>query len=354
MSLIETLHQPLAWQSGSPLSSALFRASPNDFLVSEQLGFEPDGQGEHVFLRIQKTGENTDWVVQQLSRFSKTHPRDIGYAGKKDRHAVTEQWFSVKFPIKSTIDWSAFETPSLKVLQACRHSRKLKTGVHQGNRFVIRLRQVSDANDLKARFESVMQKGVPNYFGEQRFGHHYGNLYKGYQLIQNQLRENNRQKRGLYISALRSMLFNRVVSARLEQSLWDKLMLGDVLMLNDSQSCFSVNETSEMTELYQRLNAGQVHVTAPLWGRGGLMTRFAAESFEQQALVNWTELCQGLETLGLNQERRAVRVIPKNASIEQEAEEQWLVRFDLPAGSFATSVLREIAHLHTEDAVEGI
>lgn len=350
MNLIESLHQPLAWQLGSPKSDAVFRTFPDDFYVIEQLGFEPDGQGEHVFVRIRKTGENTDWVAQQLALFTKTHPRDIGYAGKKDRHAVTEQWFSVKVPIKETVDWAGFESESIQVLQQCRHSRKLKTGVHQGNRFKICLRQVTEGDDLQQRFDQLLESGLPNYFGEQRFGHDFGNLYKGHRLVLGELRERNRQKRGLYISALRSMLFNRVVSARIQQGLWNRLALGDVLMLNASQSCFNYLDQSDANDLLARLKSCDVHLTAPLWGRGGLMSKEDARTFEQTVLTPWTSLCEGLESLGLNQERRAARVVLQNASLDKVSTSEWMLQFDLPAGAFATSVLRELCHVHTSPA----
>lgn len=350
MNLIESLHQPLTWLLGQPKSTAVFRFLPEDFHVTEILGFEPDGEGEHVFALIRKTGENTDWVAQQLARHTKTHPKDIGYAGKKDRHAVTEQWFSVKIPIKQAVDWSGFESDTIQVIRHARHSRKLKTGVHQGNRFVIRLRKVTDGDDLQQRFEQLMRKGVPNYFGEQRFGHDFGNLYKGYRMLLGELRENNRQKRGLYISALRSMLFNRVVSARIDQGLWDKLALGDVLMLNASQSCFNYIDPEDAEGLALRLKEKDLHHTAPLWGRGGLMTRLQALAFEEEVLLPWQEICSGLESLGLNQERRAARVLLDNAFLEKESSDEWTIGFDLPAGAFATSVLRELSHLHTEDA----
>lgn len=351
MSLIESLHEPLSFLLGAPKSCAQIKYIPADFQVIEQLGFEPNGHGEHIFLYIRKIGENTDWVVQKLARFTKTHPKDIGYSGKKDRHAVTEQWFSIKVPIKQEINWARFESDTIKVLHHARHSRKLKIGVHQGNRFVIRLRKATDGNDLQQRFEQLISKGVPNYFGEQRFGHHYGNLYKGYRMLLGELRENNRQKRGLYISALRSMLFNRVVSARIDQGWWDTLALGDVLMLNASQSCFNFIDSKDAEGLALRLKEKDLHHTAPLWGQGGLMSRMKAQAFEEQVLLPWQELCSGLEALGLNQERRAARVLLDNAFLEKESSDQWTVGFDLPAGAFATSVLRELSHLHTEDTV---
>ena len=350
MNAIKLLHEPVSWLLGKPSSSAQFRALPEDFQVTEILGFEPEGYGEHLFLYVRKIGENTDWVAQQIARYTGTHPKDIGYAGKKDRHAVTEQWFSVKLPIKQAVDWSSFNTESMQVIHQVRHQRKLKTGVHQGNRFTIRLRQVTDEVSLKSRFDALLDQGVPNYFGEQRFGHHYGNLFRGIQLVSSDYKEKSRQKRGLYISALRSMLFNRVISARISQGIWGKLVLGDVLMLNNSQSCFKFDESTELATLNTRLASKDIHLTAPLWGRGELMSSQKAQEFEKTVLAPWVDLCQGLASLGLNQERRAARIALSQASLHQEKANQWIVSFDLPAGAFATSVLRELSQLHTEDA----
>ncbi|WP_268746538.1 tRNA pseudouridine(13) synthase TruD [Nitrincola sp. A-D6] len=266
MSLLDLLlTRSESYLLGAPTGSAVIRRFAEDFCVEEELGFEPDGAGEHQFLLIRKTGENTDWVAQQLARFTQSHPRDIGYAGKKDRHAVTDQWFSVRQPLGTQLDWSAFETDSIQVLRQARHGRKLKTGVLKGNRFSLRLREVSHPDELQQRFNQLKISGVPNYFGEQRFGHNYGNISKGELLIAGQLREHNRQKRGLYISALRSALYNQVVSARIQQGIWNTVAPGDVLMLNASQSCFVCNEVDADCQL--RLQQGELHLTAPLWGK---------------------------------------------------------------------------------------
>ncbi len=349
--LDQLLSRPDAYLLGAPTGTAVIRRFAEDFCVEEVLGFEPDGAGEHQFLFIRKTGENTDWVAQQLACFTQTHPRDIGYAGKKDRHAVTDQWFSVRLPIGKQLDWSAFETDSIKVLRQARHSRKLKTGVLQGNRFSLRLRDVSHPDELQQRFNQLKTSGVPNYFGEQRFGHNYGNISKGELLIAGRLRDRNRQKRGLYISALRSALFNQVVSARIHQGIWNKVAPGDVLMLNASQSCFVYTDAE--TDCQSRLEQGDLHLTAPLWGRGGLMSQNSMAEFEQSVLSPWQAWCTGLEGLGLNQERRAVRVLLQTPGLEQESGSTWRMSFGLPAGAFATSLVRELCQLENEKAVPG-
>lgn len=331
------------WLYGEPSSQALLRVQPEDFQVFEQLPFTPDGEGEHLFLHIRKTGENTDWVARQLAHFCQVSPRDVGYAGKKDRHAVTEQWFSVRLPIGRTLNWSLFGGDTIQVLDTVRHSRKLRLGALSGNRFVLRLREVTEPEIFAARVEQV-RAGVPNYFGEQRFGHEGGNLDKGLALLEGRLRERQRHKKGLYISALRSWLFNQVVSQRIQQGYWDRLLTGDALMLDGSQSCFVAEAVDDA--LSDRLTQRDVHLTAPMWGRGELMARDEARAFEQAVVEPWETLRVGLEGLGLNQERRSMRLIPRGLKAEPESEQQWRLEFELPSGAFATSVLRELCQWH--------
>ncbi|MBR9883009.1 MAG: tRNA pseudouridine(13) synthase TruD [Oceanospirillales bacterium] len=331
--------QPPVYLNGEPSVHARLRCEPEDFQVFEQLGFEPDGEGEHQFLYIRKRGENTDWVARQLANFCQISPRDVSYAGKKDRHAVTEQWFSVHMPgHRASLNWKLFGGDSIEVLRAERHSRKLRLGALSGNRFVLRLRDVSDDAELQARFDSL-GVGVPNYFGEQRFGHHYGNIEKGLALIAGQYKERQRHKKGLYISAVRSWLFNHLLSQRIEKGLWSEILDGDVLMINGRQSCFLYDGDPDIAK---RMAAGELHLTGPLWGRGELMTQGVARDFEQQALAQQATVCDQLAALGLNQERRALRLSPAELAIERECDGQWLLTFELPAGAFATSVLREL------------
>jgi len=336
---VTTLPTDYSYLYGKPLSGATIRTLPEDFCVTEELGFEPEGEGEHVFLYIRKCGENTDWVARQLANFAQVSPRDVSFAGKKDRHAVTEQWFCVKFPMRRSLTWSLFGGDSIQVLKAVRHPRKLRLGTLKGNRFGLRLRNVTNPDDLVKRLAMVRQ-GVPNYFGEQRFGFDYGNLDKGLALIRGELKERQRHKKGLYISAVRSWLFNRLLSARLEQDLWQKLMPGDALMLNGSQSCF-VTEDGE-SEL-ERLLQADIHLTGPMWGKGEMMSCQQANEWELAQLADWTEIREGLEGLGLKQERRALRLMPGNLQAHAESDDTWWLEFDLPSGAFATSVLREVA-----------
>lgn len=325
---------------GKPQVTAKIRQQPEDFQVTEIPSFEPEGDGEHVFLYIRKVGENTDWVAKQLANFCQVPVKDVGYAGKKDRHAVTEQWFSVRVPLTRVVTWSLFETETIKVLKAVRHPRKLRLGSLAGNRFTLRLREGSDAEAFKARLEKIVD-GVPNYFGEQRFGFEGGNLHKGLALLSGELKERQRHKKGLYISAVRSWVFNHVLSQRIAEGLWAKVLPGDVMMLAGTQSIFSATDP-ELTDLQNRLDSFDIHLTGPLWGRGASGAADESLLFEQRTLDSWESVCERLEHVGLRQERRALRLVPKHLSFEQETSACWLVSFELPAGAFATSVLREL------------
>ncbi|MFC6670028.1 tRNA pseudouridine(13) synthase TruD [Marinobacterium aestuariivivens] len=340
-----------AWLNGEPSVSASIRHENADFQVVEQLGFEPEGEGEHVFLYIRKSGENTDWVARQLARFCQVSPREVGYAGKKDRHALTEQWFSVRLGVHRNLNWQLFGGDSIEVLKAVRHPRKLRLGVLRGNRFRLRLRDVSDMDGLEARF-TLLAAGVPNYFGEQRFGFDFGNLDKGLALIRGELKERQRHKKGLYLSAVRSWLFNRLLSTRIEQGLWSRILPGDVLMLDGSHSCFGA--TPDAAGLDARLASGDLDLTGPLPGAAGQLLDGEALEWESRTLAPWQWLIDDLVQLGMRSERRALRLRPQGLAMERESDRQCWIEFELPAGAFATSVLRELCHVSVSRVAGGL
>lgn len=334
------LNLDMPWLYGQPQSLATLRAEPEDFEVQEDLGYEPEGEGEHHYLYIRKRGENTDWVARQLANFAQISPRDVAYAGKKDRHAVTEQWFSVHLPGKRKIlNWSLFGGDSIQVLKSSKHTRKIKLGHLRGNRFNIRLRGVTDSADFEQRLESVLQ-GVPNYFGEQRFGQAGNNLHSGLAMLRGELQERQRVKRGLYISAVRSQLFNLLLAQRIENESLLAPVSGDVLIEPFTQRCvlWSAADLSQQ----QRLTSRELVLSAPLWGVGELYTQDQARQFEYHSMEPYREVCQQLESQGLRQERRAALLVPQGLAAHNEAEGQWRLEFSLPSGCFATSVLREL------------
>jgi tRNA pseudouridine13 synthase len=195
-------------------------------------------------------------------------------------------------------------------------------------------------DELKARVELVSKTGVPNYFGEQRFGHEYGNLYKGISLLKGELQERQRNKKGIYISAVRSWLFNQSLSSRIKLELWNELLDGDALMISGSQSCF-VEEQADY-ELRERFSCGALTLTGPLWGRGDMMPTGVAEKWERDQLSVWSDISDLLENVSLKQERRALKLQPENLSLESISDTECWLEFGLTSGSFATSVLREL------------
>lgn len=339
-----------SWLHGEPAVSAQIRHENADFQVFEQLGFEPEGAGEHVFLYIRKNGENTDWVARQLAGFCQVSPRDVSYSGKKDRHAITEQWFCIKLGLHRNMTWSLFGGDSVEVLRAVRHPRKLRLGVHRANRFRLRLREVSDMDALERRF-ALLEAGVPNYFGEQRFGFGFGNIARGVALVRGELKERQRHKKGLYLSAVRSWLFNHLLSRRIEQGRWSDVMPGDVLMLDGTQSCFAA--AAESGDLTTRLASGDLDLTGPMPGSAGKLLAAQAAVWEAETLAPWQTLIDDLAQLGLRSERRSLRLRPRGLAMERESDRQCWLEFELPSGAFATSVLRELCHFRVSSAAAG-
>lgn len=322
---------------GKPVSQADLRTHNSDFIVQEILPFVPTGEGEHHLLHIRKNGLNTADVAKILSGFAHVHPKEVTYAGQKDKHAITEQWFGVRIPGKETPDWASLDNEQLTVLSSSRHSKKLRVGALAGNRFTLTLRNITDMEDVLSRLQRIKETGVPNYFGEQRFGHDGKNLIFGRQMFTGR-KVKDRNKRGMYLSAVRSNLFNLVVSARLSEHGLTPLA-GDSVMLAGSKSYFVAQEWDD--SLQQRLAEKDIQLSAPLWGRGLPLPQGDAAAFEANVLLPLNDDCDGLEHAGLTQERRMMLLEPQHISHEVN-DDVIVLKFALPAGCFATSVLREL------------
>ena len=330
-------HYPRAF--AEPAAAGVIRACPEDFRVDEIPLVEPDGEGEHVLLHIEKRNANTDWVAKQLARLAGVPNRDVSYAGLKDRNAVTCQWFSVRLAGKPEPEWQALASDDLRLLGRNRHSRKLRTGALRGNRFLIQVRQLTgDRDALEAHLSQIQKDGVPNYFGEQRFGHDGGNLAAAEALFAGKMKRVNRRLRGIYISAARSLLFNQVLAWRVEQGSWDRLLAGERVMLDGSASSFSIEQIDD--QLLGRLKAMDVHPSGPLWGRGRSDVTVLAAEVEHQALQGYEAWQQGLERCGADLGRRALRAPVRDMEWRFEGDSLTL-GFSLPKGSYATAVLRE-------------
>jgi len=317
------------------------RAQPEDFFVDEVLGFEPDGEGEHVLLQVEKRNTNTQWLADQLACYAGIPKREVSYAGLKDRHAVTRQWFSLRLAGATEPDWASLNIENVHVLRHDRHRRKLRRGTLQGNRFHIVIRELQgDLAALETRLHDITQQGVPNYFGEQRFGHDGANLQQAVAMFQGK-RIKDRHKRSLYLSAARSFLFNQLLSQRVARGDWSRAIPGDVMLLAGSNSYF-VSEANDPA-IDQRLARFDIHPSGCLWGRGETPARAEAAKLELALMDAYPELCRGLEQAGLKQERRALRLPVAELQWELNEPGQLLeLRFLLPAGAYATTVLREL------------
>lgn len=325
---------------GQPPLSARLRVAPEDFVVEEILGYEADGEGEHALLWVEKRGANTDWIARELARYAGVPPLHVGYAGLKDRHAVTRQMFSVGLGGKAEPDWTAFASEEARILSVGRHRRKLKRGALRGNRFVLVLREVEGDRAIAEQvLQQIAQRGVPNYFGEQRFGREGGNVAQARAMFAG--RRVDRDKRAFLISAARSEIFNHVLAARIERDVWDKPLDGEIWSLAGSRSWFGPEAFDDT--LMQRLAGGDIHPSGPLWGAGEPPTQGDAGAIERETALADEDLAKGLADSGLAQERRPLRLIPKQLSWCWHNERVLQLSFELPAGAYATVVVRELA-----------
>jgi len=328
----------LAYAHGVPDAQGRLKAQNADFRVDEIMPIETSGEGEHLWLKIQKDGANTDWVAQQLAKAAGLKSMAVSYAGMKDRHAITTQWFSLHLPGMDDPDFSGLPIDEFNIIEQARHNRKLKRGALSGNRFQIRITDLTaNTEKLNTRLNEIKQNGVPNYFGEQRFGRDMGNLSKAEKMFSRALKKISKQHRGLYLSSARSWIFNQILSARIQQNNWLTPISGDVFMLNGKSACFVDDDTDA---LRQRLINKEINITACLWGEGDSMATAEAVALEQSVAATFDVFAKGLEGARLKQERRSMRLVPSN--MEWEMSDNVLnLSFDLPAGTFATMVLRE-------------
>ncbi|MEQ4450767.1 tRNA pseudouridine(13) synthase TruD [Kosakonia sp. YIM B13605] len=331
----------LTFLYGKPVASGVLKANPEDFVVVEDLGFEPDGEGEHILVRILKNGCNTRFVADALAKFLKIHAREVSFAGQKDKHAVTEQWLCARVPGNAMPDLSAFQLEGCKVLEYARHKRKLRLGALQGNAFTLVLREVSDRADVDARLQAIAEKGVPNYFGAQRFGIGGSNLQGALRWAQSDAPVRDRNKRSFWLSAARSALFNQIVSERLKKTDFNQVVDGDALQLAGRGSWF-VATCEEQAELQTRVEAKALMITASLPGSGEWGTQRDALAFERQAVADMPDLQALLVREKVEAARRAMLLYPQKLSWNWWDDITVELRFWLPAGSFATSVVREL------------
>jgi tRNA pseudouridine13 synthase len=302
---------------GAPPASGVLRAEPEDFVVEEELGFAPAGSGAHLLLKVRKRNANTQWVARELTRITGCRPADAGYAGLKDRRAVAVQWFTVPRP-RTAVDWQA-----------------LRIRVPSGDGAEI-------AERLASRLEAIAQRGVPNYFGAQRFGRDGGNL----QQLGSPLHRLPPTQRGFVLSAARSVIFNAVLAARVIEGSWERLRAGDLANLDGRGSIFPVEALD--AELLERCRRLEIHPSGPLWGGGDPASAGEVLELERTVAARCPDAAAACAAAGMVQERRSLRVAVHELRCEVEAQAV-RIHFRLGRGCFATAVLAEL--IETEGAM---
>ena len=344
-------HLPRA--HGGPAGMAVLRRTPEDFQVEEIIDFDATEPGESdarfLWLKVRKTGANTAWVAERLAERAGCVLRDVGYAGLKDRHAVTTQWFSL--PNRNqAIDWSGLRERGIEVLEQAYCPHKLRRGELDGNRFVIRLRDLDvDRDVLVQRLQTIAAAGAPNYFGEQRFGRDGNNRTEARNMFAGKP-VRDRHLRGLYLSAARAELFNRVLALRVEAGTWNQAMEGEAFVDSDNEPVY-VGQVDEA--VLERLAQGRIHPSGPMWGSGYPLVRGACRGLERRVMEENVELAEGLERERLRLQRRALRLMLEG--FEWDWSEDGLeIRFRLMRGGFATVVIGELVWMKRVNLNSGI
>jgi tRNA pseudouridine13 synthase len=316
-----------------------YKQAPEDFEVEEIPAYLPNGEGEHLFLWVEKRGVSTPEAAKRIARHLGLTERDISWAGLKDKQAVTRQFLCVPAKVEGAI--GLFADADVRVLSAKRHRNKLKTGHLDGNLFTLRVVDVADAAALRARFDKLCADGVPNFFGEQRFGAAGQNAAQGKKLLQHGGKGGSRFERKLYLSAYQSELFNRALERRIAAGTFARALKGDVLKKHETGGEF-VCEDPAVDQ--PRMDAFEVSATGPLFGPKMRRAEGEVGAAEDALLLEeGVELslfdAGGGETQGARRFFR-VRLIAPSLDVQGESA---VLKFGLPAGSYATVVLDALA-----------
>ena len=313
--------------------------SPEDFVVEELPAYEPQGEGEHTFLWIEKRLRNTDDVARELARAAGVSPRDVGYAGRKDRFAVARQYFSVPgLPVATAL---GLRLEDARVLRATPHRHKLRTGHLAGNRFELRVR--GSGPEQVARSEQarpgLVEVGLPNRFGGQRFGRGGDNVERGRRLLAGEPLKVDRRKARFLVSALQAAVFNEVLRTRSLRL--DEVEEGDLARRTDSGGIFRVEDVAAEN---QRARRFEISATGPIFGTRVESPTGAVAAREREAMATFgldSDPLLAPKGVRMRGARRPLRVPVHNLSLEHERETLH-IRFELPAGSFATVFLEEL------------
>ncbi len=344
---MELTAPPLPYRTHAlPGIGGRIRTVDADFAVDEVPAYPPSGDGDHVFVHIEKRGLTTVEAVRRLAVLAQVPAKDIGWAGMKDRHAVTRQWLSLPPPARPEAVLDR-DTPELTVLAAVRHRHKLRTGHLRGNRFTLIVREVGEAAEAATRARAVLDAlaaGAPNWYGEQRFGARGDNATTGLALLRAGGRGGGapRHKR-LLISALQSHLFNAWLAARERDGLATTVLAGDLLQKLATGGMFA---SADPAVDQARLDAGELVITGPMFGatmRAPLpdspawlreAATLAEVGLATDAFVPIANLAPGT--------RRAAAIHLGQPEVAVVAPDAISVSFSLPAGAYATAILREL------------
>lgn len=328
---------------GGTCGSAVLKATAEDFQVDEVLDIPLAGEGEHLWLWVEKRNLNTEEAARRLARAAGVPVRNISYAGLKDRQALTRQWFSLHLPGKADPALGAAEDETLRILKSGRHQRKLQRGAHSANGFTLRLTELqADRAALDARLELMKHQGVPNYFGMQRFGFDGSNVYGAREYAERQELPVQRNLRSRLLSAGRSYLFNRVLAERVATGGWNQAQVGDLLAFTNSRSFFPAGE-AECSD--PRLAILDLHPTGPLWGGGESPAAGVTQAGEAEVAAAEPSIVNWLAEAGMKHERRILRLPIGSLSWHYPGPDILQLEFVLPTGCFATVVVRELVSL---------
>ncbi|WP_028388466.1 tRNA pseudouridine(13) synthase TruD [Legionella fairfieldensis] len=324
---------------GIPSTTGKIKTLPEDFKVDEILGFELTGEGEHLYLRIEKENLNTEELVKALARALNKPEKTISYAGLKDRQALTTQWLSVHCPGEEIASSGHLQGQGWRVIESKRHLKKLKKGALVANDFNLVLREINDRQDIEYRLRQIKETGVPNYFGSQRFGYEGQNLIRAEQVLLKGAKVKNRFLRGIYYSAARAFLFNQILSERVKEKNWNRALTGEVIQLAGTNSIFSIEQPDHLVQ--KRITDFDVSPAAPLWGQGGERATKEALALQEKILSFYKPWCNALEQHGLERSYRPLVLNVENL-VWKWCEEHLILTFRLTSGSYATSVIREL------------
>jgi len=309
--------------------------------VEEVPAFAPTGSGEHLWLWVQKRLVETAEVARALARAASVDVREVGYAGLKDKQAITQQAFTVPHPRVGTL--APLGLDGVQVLRTERTERKLRTGQLWGNAFRIRLREPHSPEAATAVLKALSRQGLPNYFGPQRFGRSQENPARGRALLLGQRLPGrlDRLQRRLYLSAYQSLLFNRALAARLGAATYGRALLGDVLRRADSGGLFLCEDAAREQP---RVDSLEVSPTGPMFGWKVKPLPTGEVAVAEAQLLAAEGLPEGALRSGKGETEGARRhyAVPVGAvEVEREGRDVWLA-FRLPRGSYATVLLDEV------------